>query len=543
MSMAPRNELPASPVRGIQEMDMKTQASIASTRVRRSFLLRAPVAAALLAALVAAAGCSTQPHANPPPEPDPSVQAAAATGTALVQQPPPPINTVALPPAPVPATFDVAALAEKVRPMVVNITTTQKVDVPSMGEQGGMDPFEFFFGPQGPQGGGGGRMGPMGPHERSMKRQALGTGFVIDPSGYVLTNEHVIHEADDVRVHLADEREFDAEVVGRDPKLDLALLHLKGAKDLPAAPLGSSEQLRVGEHVLAVGNPFGLGHTVTLGIVSAKARAIGAGPYDDFLQTDAAINPGNSGGPLFNWRGEVVGINAAIRAGANGIGFAIPIDAAKEVLTQLREKGHVERGRLGLGFQPMTPDLATALGVEGGTKGALVSEIEPGGAAARAGVRSGDVVLAVNGTPIVHAEELPRRVAVHPPGSPIKLTILRDKQEKEVTATLDAMPDDDTAQGHPARPGVPAAAQPAGKLGIQISDAQGGGVRVDDVTASSTVRDLSPGDVIIELDRAPVKDVNGLRAQMGRLKPGATALFKVRRGRQVLFAAVPVPQK
>ncbi len=508
-------------------------------RVASVFSRRTPLLALLLALSVGAAACGQQ--LTPAAKPDPAVQPVLATGAPTPQSPPPPIHTTALPPAPVPATFDVAALAEKVRPMVVNITTTQKVNAPGGRMDGGpegMDPFEFFFGQRG-----GSRQGPTGPRERSMKRQALGTGFIIDSQGYVVTNEHVIHDADDVRVHLADEREFDADVVGRDPKLDIALLRLKGAKDLPAAPLGSSEQLRVGEYVLAVGNPFGLGHTVTLGIVSAKARAIGAGPYDDFIQTDASINPGNSGGPLFNWRGEVVGINAAIRAGANGIGFAIPVDAAKDILPQLREKGHVERGRLGLAFQPMTSDLAAGLGASG-NKGALVSDVEPGGAAARAGLKSGDVVLAVNGTSIAHAEELPRRVAVHAPGTSIKLTILRDKQPREVTATLDAMPDDDVdSPARPRRPSVPSSAQPAGKLGIQITDAPGGGVRVDDVRDPNTVRDLTPGDVIVELNRAPVKDSAALRAEMNKLTPGSTAIFKIRRGKQALYAAVPVPNR
>ncbi len=507
-------------------------------RVASAFSRRTPLLALLLALGIGAPACGRQ--LNPVAQPDPAVQQVSAVGPESPASPPPPIQTAVLPPAPVPATFDVAALSEKVKPMVVNITTTQKVDVPGRGMGGpeGMDPFEFFFGQRG-----GGRQGPAGPRERSMKRQALGTGFIIDAQGYVVTNEHVIHDADDVRVHLADERQFDADVVGRDPKLDLALLRLRGAKDLPAAPLGSSEQLRVGEYVLAVGNPFGLGHTVTLGIVSAKARSIGAGPYDDFIQTDASINPGNSGGPLFNWRGEVVGINAAIRAGANGIGFAIPVDAAKDVLPQLREKGHVERGRLGLAFQPMTSDLAVGLGVEG-NKGALVSDVEPGGAAARAGIRSGDVVLAVNGTTIAHAEELPRRVAVHAPGTSIKLTILRDKQPREIAATLDAMPDDDDgAPARPPRPGAPPSSQPAGKLGIQITDAPGGGVRVDDVRDPNTVRDLAPGDVIVELNRSPVKDVVTLRAEMNKLKPGSTAIFKIRRGKQLLYAAVPVPTK
>ncbi len=390
----------------------------------------------LVPLLAFAAGCN-QAHSAPPVI-QPAVEPAPPAATA------PPIATATLPPAPVPASFDVAALADQVRPMVVNITTTQKVSVRGM-DGGGMDPFEFFFGGRGGPGPG---QGPQ--RERSMKRQALGTGVIIDPAGYVVTNEHVIHDADEVRVHLSDDRELKAEVVGRDPKLDIALLRIKSAGGLPFAPLGVSEKLRVGESVLAVGNPFGLGHTVTLGIVSAKARTIGAGPYDDFIQTDASINPGNSGGPLFNWRGEVVGINTAIRAGANGIGFAIPIDEVKNVLPQLRDRGHVERGRLGLGFQPVTADLAVAMGLDG-THGAMVSQIEPGGAAARAGIRERDVIVAVNGTPVSHAEELPRRVARNQPGSVIDVTFVRDKQRHDVKATLDLLPEDPTPAS--ARPG------------------------------------------------------------------------------------------
>jgi serine protease Do len=487
----------------------------------RSCLSPALLAAALLA-VAAAAGCN-QANATPPVL-TPKADAATAA--------PPPLATAELPPSPVPATFDVAALAEQVKPTVVNITTTQRVAVQTAE---GMDPFDFFFGPRG--------QGQGAPHERSLKRQALGTGVIIDPNGYVITNEHVIHDADDVRVHLADDRELKAEVVGRDPRLDIALLKIQGVSGLPIAPLGSSERLRVGESVLAVGNPFGLGHTVTLGIVSAKARTIGAGPYDDFIQTDASINPGNSGGPLFNGRGEVVGINTAIRAGANGIGFAIPVDEVKDVLGQLRDRGHVERGRLGLGFQPLSPDLADALGLPD-TKGAIVSQIEQGGAGARAGLRERDVIVAVNGTPIVHAEELPRRVAHNPPGSVIDLTIVRDKQRHEVKATLDALPDDPTpAAAHPGegRP-APAAARPADKLGVEVSDAPGGGVRVDEI-AGDNVRDLAVGDVIIDMNGAPVRDVAGLRAAMARMKPGTSAILKVRRGRVVQFAAVPAPAR
>jgi serine protease Do len=409
-----------------------------------------------------------------------------------------------------------------VNPVVVNITTVHQV-----GRDGpeGADPFEFFFGPRGRRG------------DRIQKQTALGTGFIIDASGYVVTNEHVVREADEVRVRLADEREFRADVVGRDPKLDLALLKLDGAANLPVARLGSSEQLRVGEHVLAVGNPFGLGHTVTLGIVSAKARSIGAGPYDDFIQTDASINPGNSGGPLFNWRGEVVGINTAIRAGANGIGFATPVDALKDILPQLREKGYVERGKLGILFQPLTPPLAKALAIET-ARGALVSEVEPGGAAARAGIKGGDVIVAVNGTQILHAEDLPRNVARNPPGSEIKVSVLRGAQRKEVTAKLDMMPDEEPAR--PASPRKPSApAQSSDKLGLQISDAPDGGVRIDRVEGD--VNELERGDIIVELNGVPVKNVQELKAATAKVKPGATALAKVRRGRIVRYAAIPIP--
>lgn len=474
-------------------------------------------------------GCGRQAHATAPMELGPEPAAAAAAGSVTS---PPPLNTVSLPPAPVPATFDVAALSDKVRPYVVNITTTEKVAPGGEMIQGMENPFEFFFGQRG-------QPRPQERPDRESKRQALGTGVIIDPSGYIVTNEHVIHDAAEVRVRLADEREFVAEVVGHDPKLDIALLKLKNAKDLPAAPLGASEQIRVGEHVLAVGNPFGLGHTVTLGIVSAKARAIGAGPYDDFIQTDASINPGNSGGPLFNWRGEVVGINTAIRPGANGIGFAIPIDAVKDVIPQLREKGHVERGRLGLAFQPMTPDLSSALGLEG-PKGALVSDVEAGSAAARAGVKPGDVIVSVNGTPIQHAEELPRRVARNTPGSTIALGVLRDKQPRELKATLDALPDDD----EPAPKARPSAtpserSEKVDGLGLKVSNAPGG-VRVDEIAESSAVRDLSPGDLITEVDHVKVTDAQSFRAAMSKQKPGGAALVKVRRGKLTLFAAVPV---
>jgi len=471
-----------------------------------------------------AAACGQQAHATPP-----VIQTSAAATPA---QAAPPLSTVTLPPAPVPATFDVAALSEQVRPMVVNITVTQSAR--RGGE--GMDPFDFFFGPQGQRG------GPRG-QAPQQKPSGLGSGFIIDPNGYVITNAHVVEDAEDVRVRLADDREFDAEVVGRDPKLDLALLKLEGATNLPASPLGSSEALRVGEHVLAVGNPFGLGHTVTLGIVSAKARSIGAGPYDDFIQTDAAINPGNSGGPLFNWRGEVVGINTAIRAGANSIGFAVPIDALRDVLPQLRERGFVQRGKLGLGFQPMTRDLASALGLDA-PRGALVSQVEPGGPAAKAGIRPGDVIVSVNNAAIHSAEELPRNVARNAPGSEITVTLVRNKEQKQVKAQLALLEDEEAAAPTRSRQPGASQAQPqsTSRLGMEVSNAPGGGVRVESVTGNNAA-ELLPGDVITEINGTPVKDVSSLGAAMNKVKPGSTALVRVQRGKVSRFAAVQVPSK
>ena len=462
-----------------------------------------------------AAGCG-HPSAHP---------GAGAPIAAEPQGSPSPVGPIA---PPVPATFDVAALAERVKPAVVSITTTQEVRVPGGGEA---DPFDFFFGPRGPR-----------QPDRSTKRSALGSGFIIDASGYVVTNEHVVREADDVRVHLADDRDLVAEVVGRDPKLDLALLKIKGATGLPVATLGSSEQTRVGESVLAVGNPFGLGHTVTLGIVSAKARTIGAGPYDDFIQTDASINPGNSGGPLFNWKGEVVGINTAIRAGATGIGFAIPSDALRDVLSQLREKGYVERGKIGIAFQPVTPALARGLGLSS-PQGALVSDVDPTGAAARAGIRPRDVIVAVDGTPIRHAEELPRNVARHAPGSTIKLAFVRGDKRTEVSATLDALQDDDAKPARPGRVGDgDRKAHAAGRYGITVSDVPGG-ARVDSVAEGGAAEELHPGDVITEVDGAPVRSGADLAVALGHAKPGATALARVRRGPIARFAAMPIPAK
>jgi serine protease Do len=476
--------------------------------------------------------CTARPHDDAPSvrvdTPSASIQRVVGevppAPRAAPEQPAsePPAN--ALPTVP----MNVPALAQAVMPAVVNITTTEKSAEDTVGSSGELDPFEFFFGRPGEE-----------EHRRpAEKRVGLGSGFIIDPAGYVVTNEHVVHDAVDVRVRLADEREFDAKVVGRDPVLDVALLRIQGAHDLPAAKLGSSAALRVGEPVMAVGNPYGLGHTVTTGIVSAKERTLGLGPYDDFIQTDASINPGNSGGPLFDSRGQVVGMNTAIRAGATGIGFAMPVDAIKEVLPQLRSTGHVERGKLGLAFQSVTSDLARALGLDA-PHGALVAEVEPGGPAAKAGLAPGDVVVAVDGTKVHHATDLPREIAQHAPGSEVRLTVLRKGKTLELRPTLGELtPPSDGSTDKP-KPEAPSGSE--SRFGLRVSNAPGrSGVRVDGVE-SDDIGDVQPGDVILEVAGSAIHDVGDLKAALSRAKPGSTVLVRIHRGDATRFSALRIP--
>ncbi|MGZ3473248.1 MAG: trypsin-like peptidase domain-containing protein [Polyangiales bacterium] len=415
----------------------------------------------------------------------------------------PPLST----PPVLPGSPDVATLVAKVNPAVVNITSTHTTRMPG-----------FDFGPFG---------SPFGGRHPDLvlKERALGSGFIIDPNGYVVTNAHVVANAEDVRVVLADDREFAAKVKGRDAKVDLALLQLDGAQGLPSVVLGSSDKLRVGEYVVAIGNPFGLGHTVTLGIVSAKGRAIGAGPFDDFIQTDASINPGNSGGPLFDLRGEVVGINAAISASGQGIGFATPVDTLARILPDLKTTGHVSRGRLGLTVQHVDAALAKALGLDR-PRGALVAQIEKSGPADKAGVRVGDLVVGVDNTEIVHAEDLPRMVANDAPGTHLKLRVLREGRKVELDATLARLEDhddDDEALG-PSRDGE----QPRHGLGVAISDAPGGGalVRRIDPEGAAAGR-LRPGDVVTEVNHERVEGARDLRAKVLGSKEGRPLLLKV----------------
>ncbi|MDX8377004.1 MAG: Do family serine endopeptidase, partial [Mariprofundales bacterium] len=298
-----------------------------------------------------------------------------------------------------------APLVEKQQATVVNISTTQ------INRQAGIrgippgSPFEDFFKhffrnmPNNPQS-----------QQPQQKRHSLGTGFVISADGYIVTNNHVIENADEIHVKLSDEREFEAKLIGRDTKLDVALIKIDASK-LPFVRLGNSDKLNIGDWVVAIGNPFGLAQTVTAGIVSAKGRVIGAGPYDHFIQTDAAINPGNSGGPLFNANGQVIGINTAIYSkdgGNNGIGFAIPINMAKTVVDELRDVGYVRRGRLGVAIDEVSNETMQALGLKD-KKGALIREVEAESPADKAGLQPGDVIVAVDGQPIIRMNDLPIR--------------------------------------------------------------------------------------------------------------------------------------
>src|SRR3990167_818758 len=329
-----------------------------------------------------------------------------------------------------------AELAKELNPAVVNINTTQVINprefgpsmpFPGPGPWGERDPFqefwERFFGEM--------------PH-REFKQRSLGSGFIVSKDGYIITNNHVVEKATEIKVTIGDGKDYDAKVVGTDAKTDLALLKINPKDDLLGVALGDSDKLQVGDWVIAIGNPFGLEHTVTAGIVSAKGRVIGAGPYDNFIQTDASINPGNSGGPLFNLAGEVVGINTAIIASGQGIGFAIPINMAKDLLSQLEEKGKVTRGWLGVAVQDITPELAKSFNLPD-EKGALISNVFPNSPAEKAGLKSGDIILSYNGKPIETAHALPILVAETPAKQTVPVDIWRNGRRQTVPVNVAEM--------------------------------------------------------------------------------------------------------
>lgn len=447
-----------------------------------------------------------------------------------------------------------ADLAERALPAVVSIEsqTIERGRAPrSGGGNGGQDPFEFFFGPRGRQG------APEDPN-REFRSDSGGSGFVVSPDGYVITNNHVIEGATKVRVRL-DERLYDAEVKGADAATDLALLKIEAGRKLPFLPLGDSDRLRVGDYVMAIGNPLLLDHTVTVGVVSAKGRSIGLtrdSSFENFIQTDAAINRGNSGGPLVNLAGEVVGIATAMNWGAENIGFAVPVSTLKAVLPQLREKGKVSRGYIGVNISNVDYDRAQAFGLaEAG--GALVTQVVEDSPASKAGVEHGDIVLSVDGRKVKETRDLIEYVSSQGPGKAVNLEILRDGKRltKKVELTERA--------GEPA---IEDANQESGThgldwLGLEYQDLTPGmrqslglpaaveGVVVREVKASSPLYDegVAQGDIIIEVNGHPVPNGRDFERTIASLPSGSFARLYLKRidgrtDRQVnFFAVVRVP--
>ncbi|MEW6388485.1 MAG: DegQ family serine endoprotease [Thermodesulfobacteriota bacterium] len=455
----------------------------------------------------------------------------------------------AAPAALAPETF--AELAQKDSPAVVNISTEKVIK--------GRDRVKEFFGPRpfGPgPGPGPGQPDPFreffekffGEMPKDFRQRSLGSGFIIDPKGLIITNNHVIEGADKIRVRLEGGKEYQATVKGRDPKTDLALLKIEAPGNLPSLTLGDSDAIRVGDWVIAVGNPFGLGHTVTQGIISAKGRVIGAGPYDNFLQTDAAINPGNSGGPLLNLKGEVVGINTAIVSTGQGIGFAIPSNLAKTIIPQLQEKGKVVRGMLGVQVQVVTPELAKSFGLSE-PKGALVAEVNPGSPAEKAGIHRGDIIIEFNGHPIQEMNELPRLVAATKPGAKATVKVLRNGKEKTLPVTVTELKEERQAAG----PREKAVESPSGLVVEELDASMArrfglkesrGAVVVQVVPGSPGAEaGIRPGDLILEINGQTVQKIGDYQRLMAGLEKGAHARFLIKRQGHTLYFSVEIPKK
>lgn len=434
-----------------------------------------------------------------------------------------------------------ADLAAAQKPSVVNISTTQHAKVSAHNFRSPFEgmpssPFDDFFR---------GFLDQI-PEQES---HALGTGFILSKDGYIVTNNHVVKDADEIVVKNSDGEEFEAELIGTDSKLDLALLKIN-KKDVKPVALGDSGKLRVGDWVVAIGNPFGLEQTVTAGIVSAKGRVIGSGPYDDFIQTDAAINPGNSGGPLFNAAGEVIGINTAIYSqsgGNNGIGFAIPINLAKTVFEELRKNGRVQRARLGIRIQDIDKVTMDAMGLKR-RNGALVPQVEAGSAADKAGIQAGDVIVAIDGEPIKKSHDLPIKVARHQPGDKVVVDVIRGGKRQKISVVVEAMPEDETAQMKNEKKALAAhglivellTEDVAKKLRTQTQT----GVVVKQVRQGSPAAraGIEPGDVIIRIDGNAINNVRQFEKAAAQLDENhALRVLLDRQGNQV-FTIVLQPK-
>jgi serine protease Do len=476
----------------------------------------------------------------------------------LAQQPAPGPSTtpqVTPPPAGAPASF--APLARRLLPSVVNIQTNQTIggnrpgrpDAPEVPQAPPGSPFEELFRDFMDRNRGGGAR----PGQPPRRAQSQGSGFIVDASGIIVTNNHVVDGADEINVVLHDNTILKAELVGVDARTDLAVLRVKPTTPLPVVPFGDSDRAEVGDWVLAIGNPLGFGGSVTSGIVSARGRNINAGPYDDFIQTDAAINRGNSGGPLFNLNGEVIGINTAIvspSGGSIGIGFSIPSNLAKNIVAQLRDGGRVRRGWIGVNIQQVNEEIAESLSVPGGARGALVARADENGPAAKAGVQNGDVILRFNGQDVREMRNLPRIVAETAVGTEVPLTVWRGGREHELKITVAELPADQTPEAANQAPARPGAALELSGLGLSVSPINpelkerfslrdtARGVVVTEVTPGSNAaeRGITAGDLIVEVQQARVTTPQEVREQLEKLRkqnrPTALLLIENNQGQR-----------
>ncbi len=438
----------------------------------------------------------------------------------------------------IPLLPDFVPLVKELKPAVVNINTATKIKMPRQPHP------DFFHNPFNP--------GPFDDfferfyeeqwrQHQGMKKRSLGSGFLISSDGYILTNYHVVAKVDEINVKLSDGREFRATVRGSDEKLDLALIKIESKAALPAVRLGDSDAIEIGEWVLAIGNPFGLAETVTAGIISAKGRVIGSGPYDDFIQTDASINPGNSGGPLFNGKGEVIGINSAIIAGGQGIGFAIPVNMAKSIIEQLKEEGKVTRGWLGVMIQPVTANLAKSFGLED-ARGALISEVVAASPAEKAGFQPGDIILTFAGKKIQEMNDLPRSVAATPVGKKVKVTYLRKGNEAETSVVIDRLVDGQPGDtlGEGSAPLGMKVRELTAELARQLRTRETAGVVVVELNEEGLAAEagILLNDIIREVNGRRISSLDDYNKALALDKMGDFVRLLVRRGDSLLYIAV-----
>ena len=444
-----------------------------------------------------------------------------------------------------------ADLAEQAGKSVVNINTSKSVKAPEMPRSfrgmpnrrgpGGESPFEDFFDQFEKFFG--------QPHPGPRTQRSLGSGFIISSDGYIVTNNHVVDGADEIKVKLqGEEKDYEAKLIGRDPETDLALLKIESDRKLPVLEFADSKKARVGEWVVAIGNPFGLDHTVTTGIISAKGRVIGSGPYDDYIQTDASINPGNSGGPLLNLDGEVIGINTAIVAAGQGIGFAVPSSIASQIIDQLKDHKKVQRGWLGVSIQNLDENTAKALGLDE-QKGALVANVTPGDPADKAGVQTGDVIVKVDDREIEDAGDLTKLIAKYAPGSSIELTVWRKGKEKDLKVTLGERdlekvaeaangPDQNGGQAVLGLKVRTVMKNEAKALGLDKAE----GLLVTEVEADGAAAEsIRPGDVIMEANQTPLRSVADLEKIVNTDgKEKGVVMLLIKRKGQNFFRTLPV---